>query len=169
MTEERLMAHLKAAQEAGWWIIAVDAHGAQLFNGTDGSMIYAPVGEGIPKARGAGECVTVTRSAEACAILAERRNAAGLSIEELAELMGQTEAWLVRHENPRTKQAPGIEGFLAWAEVLGVEVYLRPAPMPQTTLRWISGTRNKQPSRERRFAIERSRDVARLAEKQAKG
>lgn len=168
MKEERLVAHFRAAQEAGWRIVAADEEGAHLLNETDGRMIYAPVGEDIPPVIGTGTACEMSSAKHACAILSERREAAGLTVEDLAQLTGLQEGWLARFEDPRTVQAPGIEGFLIWAQALGIEVSLRPAPLPQTTLRWIGSTRNKAPARERRFAIERRRDVQRIAEKAAK-
>ncbi|MFC3168712.1 helix-turn-helix domain-containing protein [Paracoccus fontiphilus] len=159
MNDEKLLATMKAAQAAGWWIIGADAAGVEVGCYDCGGTCYVPIGGEIPALDRHAVSEGISSGREACALLAAQRETIGVSAEDLSALLGQPPNWVRRYENPDAARSPGTTDFLEWAALLGVEVHLVPTTMPSTTLRWISMTRQKLPARRRRFEIERKRDA----------
>lgn len=158
MNDEKLLATLKAVQVAGWWITGADAAGVEVGWPDCANAHHFPIGSDIPRLLQSFSSEGISSGRQACAILAARREVVGISAEDLSSLLGRPPAWIGRYEDPNAKRTPITQGFLEWAAALGFEVHLVPAPLPGTTLRWVSMTRGKLPARRRRYDIERQRD-----------
>ena len=88
------------------------------------------------------------------AALRARRQELCLSITEVEEAAGMTEAHLAKFERPEYSKIPNLETLIIWAGALGYELTLRAADLPPKTLRTISETRALVPDRTRRQAID---------------
>lgn len=152
---------LKQIQAAGWRLISADSDGATVKCPSHGCGLRARLapGSSVPTVcqNVDATAIPVTSYTEIRDVLREAREGYGLTIREVEEIAGVPVDHMAKAEKSDPTRTPNIQMFLEWAQALGFEVVLRPAPLGNYALRVISQTREKQPARKKRFALERKR------------
>ncbi|GIT90135.1 hypothetical protein JANAI62_03820 [Jannaschia pagri] len=140
---------LKRVQRAGW--ILVTAHKghcvAKCPNASCGMVAKFVPGKPIPQASPMTDHIVIVSFEDLLAALKHRRHELALTIPEVEHAAGFSSDHLAKAESSKAVRTPGLQLCIQWAQALGYEIVLKPAPLPPVTLRHISDSRHLVPHR----------------------
>lgn len=90
-------------------------------------------------------------------MLRSRREELRLAMSEVEDIAGFSSDHLAKIEKESIERQPNAQMLIEWANALGFEIVLRPAPLTPFAVRVICDTRSKIESRTRRFNVEKRR------------
>lgn len=111
-------------------------------------------------ANGAAREQTVKFFDDARVFLRGKREDLRLTIKDVEFVAGMADDFLAKFEKDRPSKYPNVQTFIEWAESLGYDVVLRPAPLPARALRVLAETRHLLTPREQMISQHRARREA---------
>lgn len=155
-------AFMRRVQQAGWIIIGADEFTVWGSCPRDGCSLKVKLKPDatLPQTCGRGPDlaeIVVNTFDDARIPLRDRRDDLGLIIKDVEEAAGMAVDYLSKFEKDNPSKIPNAQTFFEWAQALGYQVVLRPAPLPPYTMRLISDSRDKLDLRRRHLRIHADR------------
>jgi hypothetical protein len=157
-------AFLRRIQEAGWLVERVEQDHVVAKCPADGCALRArlrpeqPISRRSAIVHGSDDHFAVVNSYDDLRVaLRRRREDLALSQYEVDELGGFTSAHIAKAEKDNPIRYMTLHNVIAWANTLGLELVLRPSPVPSIAMKQIVESQGRIPPRRSRFAMEKKR------------